>query len=127
MYKRIIALLLTVATVLSMFAVPASAASSLEEAMREVDIYAKDEELLYLTMNGQVKGQHYTYYNYTSVQTGQTKEIPAYCVDPRLYGVPSVVPEGTPVKYTADSLNTIRRSWASSPTGIRTCPLTVSA
>ena len=106
MYKRIIAMMLTLATLLGMLAVPASAASTLEEAMAEVDIYAKGEELVYLTMNGQVKGQHYTYYNYTSVQTGETTEIPAYCVDPRLYGVPSVVPEGTAVKYSSDGKNT---------------------
>ena len=106
MYKRIIAMMLTLATLLGMLAVPASAASTLEESMAEVDIYAKGEELVYLTMNGQVKGQHYTYYNYTSVQTGETTEIPAYCVDPRLYGVPSVVPEGTAVKYSSDGKNT---------------------
>jgi len=106
MYKRITAMLLTIAMMISMFAVPVSAASSLEEAMRDVDVYARSEELSYLTMNGQIKTQHYTYYNYTSPQTGQTAEIPAYCVDPRLYGVPVLVPEGTPIKYGADSKNT---------------------
>ena len=60
MYKRIIAMMLALVTVFGLFTVPASAASTLEEAMAEVDIYARGEELVYLTMNGQVKGQHYT-------------------------------------------------------------------
>ena len=61
MYKRITAMLLTIAMMISMFAVPISAASSLEDAMRDVDVYARSEELSYLTMNGQIKTQHYTY------------------------------------------------------------------
>ena len=81
----------------------AKAAATLEEAMADVSVYAKDKELNYLTMNGSVKEQHYTYYNYQSAQTGETKEIPAYCVDPRLYGVPAKVPEGTPIHYSAES------------------------
>ena len=51
-------------------------------------------------MNGSVKTQWYTYYNYTSA-SGKTTEIPAYCVDPRLYGVPAKVSEGTAIKYSA--------------------------
>ena len=73
MTKRIIAAFLAVLTIFSMLAVPASAASSLEEAMAEVDIYAKHDSLNWLTMNGSIKEQHYTYYLYTSEQTGQTK------------------------------------------------------
>ena len=103
MTKRIIAAFLAVLTIFSMLAVPASAASSLEEAMAEVDIYAKHDSLNWLTMNGSIKEQHYTYYLYTSEQTGQTKEIPAYCVDPFLYGVPQKAPEGTAVKYSVES------------------------
>ena len=37
---------------------------TLEEAMAEVDVYARNETLDWLTMNGSVKEQHYTYYNY---------------------------------------------------------------
>lgn len=49
-----------------------------------------------------MKVQHYTYYNYQSPITGETKEIPAYCVDPNLYGVPALAPDaGTPIKYSA--------------------------
>lgn len=102
MRKRILSLMLTVLTIVG--AVPtASAAPTLEEAMAEVSIFARNDDLDWLTMNGSVKTQHYTYYNYTSVQTGQTKDIPAYCVDPRLYGVPALVDEGTAIKYSAES------------------------
>ncbi|MBR1455843.1 MAG: Cys-Gln thioester bond-forming surface protein, partial [Oscillospiraceae bacterium] len=103
MRKKFLAFLLAVLTVVSTLAMPVSAASTREEAMRDVNVYAKDKDLNYLTMNGSVKVQHYTYYNYQSVQTGQTKEIPAYCVDPRLYGVPAKVPEGTAIRYSAES------------------------
>jgi len=102
--KRILSVLLAVLMLVGMIPMPlANAASTLEEAMADVSIYAKDATLNYLTMNGSVKEQHYTYYRYQSVQTGETKEIPAYCVDPRLYGVPGTVPEGTPIHYSAES------------------------
>lgn len=101
MKKRMISLLLVLVTLLGILPVTSFAAPTLEEAMAEVDVYARNETLDWLTMNGSVKEQHYTYYKYESVQTGQVKEIPAYCVDPRLYGVPALVPEGTPIKYTA--------------------------
>ena len=103
MSKRILSLFLALLTIVGMLALPASAAPTLEEAMREVNVYARNDDLNWLTMNGSVKTQHYTYYNYVSVQTGQTKEIPAYCVDPRLYGVPALVEEGTAIKYSAES------------------------
>ena len=101
MKKRIISLFLALVTLLGILPVTSLAAPTLEEAMAEVDIYARNEPLDWLTMNGSVKEQHYTYYNFRSEQTGQVKEVPAYCVDPRLYGVPALVPEGTPIKYTA--------------------------
>ncbi len=103
MTKRIVSLIMAVVMLVGMMVVPSSAAPTLEEAMEEVNIYAKNDDLVWLTMNGAVKDQHYTYYNYTSVQTGQNKEIPAYCVDPRLYGVPKLVEEGTAIKYSAES------------------------
>ena len=104
MTKRIFAILLAVMTVLSVLAVPANAASTLEEAMAEVDIYGEQEPLTWLTMNGSVKTQYYTYYNYRSALTGQTTQIPAYCVDPNLYGVPLKAPDSsTPIKYSASS------------------------
>ena len=103
MNKRIIALFLTVITVFGLLAAPVSAASTLEEAMAEVNIYARNTDLNWLTMNGSVKTQWYTYYNYRSPETGTTNEIPAYCTDPRLYGVPAKVEEGTAIKYSASS------------------------
>ena len=54
-------MLLALATMLSMLPLPASAASTLEEAMAEVDIYGNTEPLTWLAMNGSVKTQHYTY------------------------------------------------------------------
>ena len=102
MKKRILSMLLAILTLLSMLPTPANAASSLEEAMAEVDIYGSKTPLNWLTMNGSVKTQYYTYYNYRSEATGQVTEIPAYCVDPNLYGVPVLAPdEGTPIKYSA--------------------------
>ncbi len=97
-------MLLAVLMLVGMMPMPlANAASTLEEAMADVSVYAKDKSLNYLTMNGSVKEQHYTYYLYQSVQTGESKEIPAYCVDPRLYGVPATVPEETAIHYSAES------------------------
>ena len=103
MRKRILAMLLAVITAFGMFAAPVSAASTLEEAMAEVDIYARNTDLNWLTMNGSVKTQWYTYYNYSQPQGGESREIPAYCTDPRLYGVPAKVEEGTAIKYSASS------------------------
>lgn len=105
MHKRILSIILVLAAVLSMIAVPANAASTLEDAMADVNVYAEKTDLNWLTMNGSVKVLWYTYYNYTS-PNGTTKEVPAYCVDPELYGVPTKVPEGTPIRYGADHLET---------------------
>ena len=102
MKKRILSMLLAVLTLLSVLPAPANAAPTLEDAMAEVDIYGSKTPLNWLTMNGSVKTQYYTYYNYRSEATGATTQIPAYCVDPNLYGVPVLAPdEGTPIKYSA--------------------------
>ena len=100
MKKRILSLLLAVLLLVGLLPTSALAASSLEDAMREVSIYARNDDLNWLTMNGSVRTQHYTYYRYTSVLDGSTTEVPAYCVDPNLYGVPALVPEGTAIHYT---------------------------
>ena len=100
MKKRILSLLLAVLLLVGLLPAGALAASSLEDAMKEVSICAKNDDLKWLTMNGAVKTQHYTYYRYSSVLDGSTSEIPAYCVDPYLYGVPALVPEGTAIRYT---------------------------
>jgi len=99
--KRMISLLLVLITLLGILPVPSFAAPTLEEAMAEVDIYSRDKELVWLTMNGRVNKQKMIYYNYESPMTGQIKEIPAYCIDPDLYGVPEKVSEGTSIKYSA--------------------------
>lgn len=104
MLRRLFSLLLAVLVLVGTFALPASAAPTLEEAMAEVNVYAKNMDLNWLTMNGSIKTQHYTYYNYTSPISGETQEIPAYCVDPRLYGVPALVPEGTAIRYSGERL-----------------------
>lgn len=100
MKKRILSLFLAVLLLVGLLPPSALAASSLEDAMREVSIYARNDDLNWLTMNGSVRTQHYTYYRYTSVLDGSTTEVPAYCVDPNLYGVPALVPEGTAIHYT---------------------------
>ena len=100
MKKRILSLFLAVLLLVGLLPTSALAASSLEDAMREVSIYARNDDLNWLTMNGSVRTQHYTYYRYTSVLDGSTTEVPAYCVDPNLYGVPALVPEGTSIHYT---------------------------
>lgn len=99
MKKRMMTMLLAVLLLIGLLPTSALAAPSLEEAMREVSVYAKNKDLNWLTMNGTVRTQHYTYYRYTSVLDGSTSEIPAYCVDPNLYGVPALVPEGTGIRY----------------------------
>ena len=106
MKKRILPLLLTVAMLLGIAPPIAEAASTLEEAMADVRIYARPEKLNWLTMNGTIREQEYTYYLYQSEQTGETKEIPAYCTDPRLYGVPWVMDHNASVDsvhYSAES------------------------
>ena len=103
MSKRLCSLLFALFVLIGSLLLPSAAAPTLEEAMRDVQVYAKNKDLNWLTMNGSIRTQHYTYYNYTSVQTGEQREIPAYCVDPRLYGVPALVPEGTPIHYSAES------------------------
>ena len=102
MLRRITAAILALVTALSLVAVPANAATSLDEAMQEVNVFARNNDLDWLRVNGAVKTQHFTYYVYRSELTGQTTEIPAYCTDPRLYGVPALVPEGNSIKYGAD-------------------------
>ena len=101
MKRRLIALLLVLATVLSMFPATALAASSEEEALGEVNIYHSGEKVSYLSINGRVREQTYTYYNYVD-DSGSTKQIPAYCVNPNTAGVPQTVPAGSSIKYLAN-------------------------
>ncbi len=101
MKKRLISLLLVLVTVLGMFPGTATAASSEAEALDEIDIYNGGYKLSYLSINGRVREQIYTYYNYTD-ENGRVREIPAYCVNPNDKGVPQSVAEGESIKYLAD-------------------------
>ena len=101
MKKRIISMLLVLITVLGMLPGTALAASSEEEALGEVDIYNGGYKMTYLSINGRIREQNYTYYNYVS-PSGQVKEVPAYCVNPNIYGVPQKVAKGESIRYLAN-------------------------
>ena len=103
MKKRVMCMLLAVVMMLGMFPGTAFAADTVEEALGEVDIYNGGTPLSYLSINGRVRTLIYTYYNYVN-RNGQTKEIPAYCVNPNTKGVPQTVAEGESIKYLADEL-----------------------
>ena len=100
MKKRLIALLLILVTVLGMLPTTALAASSEEEALGEVNIHNGGQKLSYLSINGRVRELIYTYFNYVD-SNGKTKEIPAYCVNPNIKGVPQTVAPGQSIKYLA--------------------------
>ncbi len=100
MKKRLTALLLVMAMVLGMLPTTAFAASSEEEALGEVNIYNGGQTLSYLSINGRIRELVYTYFNYVD-RNGNTKEIPAYCVNPNTKGVPQTVAPGESIKYLA--------------------------
>ena len=91
MKKRILSLLLVLVTVLGLFPTAAFAAASEEEALGEVDIYNGGTEMSYLSINGRIRTQIYTYYNHVD-SNGRVREIPAYCVNPNTKGVPLSAP-----------------------------------
>ena len=101
MKKKFIALHLACVMALGMipFAPVASAAATEREALGEINIFNGGVTLNYLTVNGRVKNQDYTYYLYESPVDGTQKEIPAYCVNPYLYGVSETVEPGESIKY----------------------------
>ena len=101
MKKRFLSLLLCLVTLLSLCTGFASAASSEEEALGEVNIFNGGTAMSYLSINGRIREQIYTYYNYVS-STGQVKEIPAYCVNPNTKGVPQTVAPGESIEYLAE-------------------------
>ena len=86
---------------LSILPTTSLAASSVEEALGEIDIYNGGTELSYLMINGRVRTLIYTYYNYVNAK-GETKEIPAYCVNPNITGVPQTVGVGESIEYLAE-------------------------
>lgn len=101
MKKRIIMVFLSLAMLLGMLPNAAFAASSEEEALGEVKIYNGGYKMTYLSINGRIREQNYTYYNYVS-PSGTVKEIPAYCVNPNTKGVPQTVAVGESIDYLAD-------------------------
>lgn len=101
MKKRLLSLLLVLVTVLGMFPTAALAASSEAEALGEIDIYNGGYRLSYLSINGRIREQIYTYYLFED-ENGRVREIPAYCVNPNDAGVPQTVAEGESIQYLAD-------------------------
>ena len=99
--KKLLSLFLVFVTVMGILSTGASAADSVEAALGEVNIYNGDYELAYLSINGAVKKQDYTYFLYES-NDGTTKESPAYCVNPTTPGVPQTVGPGESIKYLAE-------------------------
>ena len=110
MKKRLISMLLALLAVMGLLPTAAFAASTPEEALGEVQIYNGGVEMSYLSINGRIRSQIYTYYNYDSllwsyrmrICYGSTREIPAYCVNPNTLGVPQTVGVGESIEYLAD-------------------------
>ena len=101
MKRRLLSLLLAFVTMFSLLPTAALAADSVEAALGEVNIYNGDYELGYLSINGTVRKQIYTYFLYEA-NDGTMKESPAYCVNPNQYGVPQTVGPGESIKYLAE-------------------------
>ena len=101
MKKRLLSLFLAFVTLLGILPTAALAANTEEEALGEVDIYNGGYELSYLTINGRIRTQDYTYFDYVDAK-GQKKEVPAYCVNPNIKGVPQTVGVGESIKYLAN-------------------------
>lgn len=99
--KKLLSLFLALVTVLGLLSTGALAADSVEAALGEVNIYNGDYELGYLSINGTVRKQIYTYFLYEA-NDGTMKEAPAYCVNPNTAGVPQTVGPGESIKYLAE-------------------------
>ena len=101
MKKRFMSAFLAVIMLFSMLSTTAFAASSEEEALGEINIFNGGVTMSYLSINGRIREQIYTYYNHVT-PSGSVKEIPAYCVNPNDKGVPQTVGEGESIQYLAD-------------------------
>lgn len=101
MKKRLLSMLLVLVMMLGLIPTTAFAASSEQEALGEIDIYNGGVKMSYLSINGRIREQIYTYYNHVT-PTGSIKEVPAYCVNPNDKGVPQTVGEGESIQYLAD-------------------------
>ena len=98
--KKVITILILLCFCLNLMPNASFAADSLDEALGEVSIYNGGSELKYLSVNSAVRPMTYVYFSYVN-RLGQTKEIPAYCVNPNDKGVAQVVKQGQSVKYSA--------------------------
>ena len=102
MKKRLISMFLVLVMALGLFPISAFAASStIGGALGEVNITNGGYKMSYLSMNGVVRSQSYTYFNFKSA-SGAIKEIPAYCINPTTKGVPQSVSPGESIKYIAN-------------------------
>ena len=101
MKKRLISMLLALLVAIGLLPTAAFAASTPEDALGEVHIYNGEVEMSYLSINGRIRSQIYTYYSYDN-GSGSTREIPAYCVNPNTVGVPQTVGVGESIEYLAD-------------------------
>ncbi len=101
MKKRLIAFLLLIIAVMGLLPSAAFAAPSLEDALGDVQIYNGGNEMNYLSMNGIIRIQRYTYYNFDN-GSGHVREIPAYCMTPTTPGVPDAVSVGESITYSAN-------------------------
>ena len=99
--KKLLSLFLGLVTVLGILPTAAFAADTPEAALGEVNIYNGEYELGYLSINGAVKKQIYTYFLYEA-NDGTMRESPAYCVNPNTSGVPQTVGPGESIKYLAE-------------------------
>lgn len=99
--KKLLSMFLACILTLGILPTAAFAASTEEEALGEVDIYNGGYELSYLSINGRIRTQEYTYFKYEDAK-GQMKEVPAYCVNPNIKGVPQTVGVGESIKYLAN-------------------------
>ena len=104
MKKRFLSLFLALVTLLGILpaaSLPALAASTVEDALGEIDIFNGGQEMGYLSINGAVRKQEYTYYIYHG-PNGRVRETPAYCVNPTVMGVPQTVAPSESIKYIAN-------------------------
>jgi uncharacterized surface anchored protein len=99
MKKQIISIIL--ALVLALSVIPTALATyaegdTLEDALSKLNVAWRGEPLDWLTINGTVRTQTYTYFNFLNDRTGQIEEHPVYCIDPTKGGVKQtgVQPEG---------------------------------
>ncbi len=88
MKKRLISMLLALLAVMGLLPTAAFAASTPEEALGEVQIYNGGVEMSYLSINGRIRSQIYTYYNYDNAERETRRDSRLLC-QPEHAGGPS--------------------------------------